>query len=164
MWSLYLLCVDRFAAAELDCSVALTLDPLYAKAYMRRMSARIGLKKFERAKADGEKVLQLEPQNKKVKSDLIVIEKVLKVEFVDCKKTDHIPYLSHHAYLLTWCTNLMVTFVCIYLVGLFKGCFCHTIELIVSFFFMKMLVLVIDSLSLMLGLHGLSNSMITCFF
>jgi serine/threonine-protein phosphatase 5 len=66
----------RFGAAELDCSVALTLDPLYTKAYLRRASARLGLKKYTEAKLDFEKVLQLEPQNKKAKSDLELIEKV----------------------------------------------------------------------------------------
>lgn len=57
--------------------MALSLDPLYAKAYLRRISARIGLKKNDEAKADCQKVLQLEPQNKKAKSDLDLIEKVV---------------------------------------------------------------------------------------
>lgn len=67
----------RFAVAELDCSVALSLDPLYTKAYLRRGSARIGLKKYLEAKSDFEKVLQLEPQNKKAKSDIELIDKVI---------------------------------------------------------------------------------------
>ncbi|XP_060589596.1 RNA polymerase II-associated protein 3-like [Ruditapes philippinarum] len=71
---------DKFGAAELDCSVALTLDPLYTKAYLRRASARLGLKKYTEAKLDFEKVLQLEPQNKKAKSDLELIEKELAKE------------------------------------------------------------------------------------
>ncbi|XP_045165225.2 RNA polymerase II-associated protein 3-like [Mercenaria mercenaria] len=71
---------DKFGAAELDCSVALSLDPLYTKAYLRRASARLGMKKFMEAKADFEKVLQLEPQNKKAKSDLELIEKELAKE------------------------------------------------------------------------------------
>lgn len=56
--------------------MALSLDPLYAKAYLRRTSARLGLKKYEEAKSDCKRVLQLEPQNKKAKSDLDLIEKV----------------------------------------------------------------------------------------
>lgn len=68
---------EKYGAAELDCSVALTLDPLYTKAYLRRGSARLGLKKYREAKADFEKVLQLEPQNKKARSDLDFIEREL---------------------------------------------------------------------------------------
>ncbi|WAR25055.1 RPAP3-like protein [Mya arenaria] len=68
---------DKFAAAELDCSIALTLDPLYTKAYLRRGTARLGLHKYIDAKADYERVLQLEPNNKKAKSDLELIEKEL---------------------------------------------------------------------------------------
>ncbi|KAL4227099.1 RNA polymerase II-associated protein 3 [Mactra antiquata] len=71
---------DKFAVAELDCSVALSLDPLYTKAYLRRGSARIGLRKYQEAKSDFEKVLQLEPQNKKAKSDIEFIDKQLAKE------------------------------------------------------------------------------------
>jgi len=70
------LCGGRFAAAELDCSIALSLDPLYTKAYLRRGAARLGLAKYVEAKADCERVLQLEPNNKKAKTDLEQIEKV----------------------------------------------------------------------------------------
>ncbi|KAH3892723.1 hypothetical protein DPMN_016849 [Dreissena polymorpha] len=66
---------DKFAAAELDCSIALTLDPLYTKAYLRRGTARLGLNKYEEARRDYERVLQLEPQNKQAKSDIELIEK-----------------------------------------------------------------------------------------
>ncbi|XP_052251220.1 RNA polymerase II-associated protein 3-like isoform X2 [Dreissena polymorpha] len=68
---------DKFAAAELDCSIALTLDPLYTKAYLRRGTARLGLNKYEEARRDYERVLQLEPQNKQAKSDIELIEKEL---------------------------------------------------------------------------------------
>ena len=70
------LTLSRYAAAEFDCSVALALDPLYTKAYLRRGTARMGLEKYEDAKKDYERVLQLEPQNKKAKSDMEIIEKV----------------------------------------------------------------------------------------
>lgn len=66
--------------------MALTLDPLYTKAYLRRASARMGLKKYIEAKADFEKVLQLEPQNKKARSDIEQIEKVF---FAICTDTGH---------------------------------------------------------------------------
>ena len=60
----------------MDCTIALSLDPLYTKAYLRRGTARMGLQKFSTAKEDYERVLSLEPQNKKAKSDLEIIEKV----------------------------------------------------------------------------------------
>ena len=60
----------------MDCTVALSLDPLYTKAYLRRGTARMGLHKYTAAKEDYERVLSLEPQNKKAKSDLEIIEKV----------------------------------------------------------------------------------------
>ncbi|KAJ8301131.1 hypothetical protein KUTeg_020118 [Tegillarca granosa] len=51
---------EKYAAAELDCVTALSLDPLYVKAYLRRGSARFGLKKFTEAKEDFEKELSKE--------------------------------------------------------------------------------------------------------
>ena len=66
----------RFGGAELDCTSALSLDPLYTKAYLRRGTARMGLQKYAAAKEDYERVLSLEPQSKKAKSDLLLIEKV----------------------------------------------------------------------------------------
>lgn len=72
--SLPLIC--RFAAAETDCLTALALDPLYTKAHLRLGSARSGLKKYPQAKETFEKVLLLEPQNKKAKMEIEKIEKV----------------------------------------------------------------------------------------
>lgn len=71
---------EKFGAAEIDCTMALSLDPLYTKAYLRRGTARMGLKKYSAAKEDYERVLSLEPQNKKAKSDLDIIEKELSKE------------------------------------------------------------------------------------
>lgn len=69
--------IQRFAAAEEDCCASLTLDPLYIKAYLRRGTARLGLEKCEEAKADFEKVLKLEPQNKQASLELEKIRKVV---------------------------------------------------------------------------------------
>ncbi|OWF42333.1 RNA polymerase II-associated protein 3-like [Mizuhopecten yessoensis] len=74
---------DKFAAAEADCLTALTLDPLYTKAHLRLGSARFGLRKYTQAKETFEKVLLLEPQNKKAKLEIEKIEKeILKEKMV----------------------------------------------------------------------------------
>ncbi|XP_046372611.1 RNA polymerase II-associated protein 3-like isoform X1 [Haliotis rufescens] len=67
----------KFAAAEVDATTAISLDPLYVKAYMRRASAMVGLTKFELARADYERILNLEPQNKLAKAELEKTEKEL---------------------------------------------------------------------------------------
>lgn len=73
---LILICYCRFASAETDCSVSIALDPTYVKAYSRRGTARIGLKKYAEARSDFHKVLSLEPNNKQARSELDKIEKV----------------------------------------------------------------------------------------
>ncbi|XP_071082878.1 RNA polymerase II-associated protein 3-like isoform X2 [Haliotis cracherodii] len=65
----------KFAAAEVDATTAISLEPLYVKAYMRRASAMVGLTKFELARADYERILNLEPQNKLAKAELEKTEK-----------------------------------------------------------------------------------------
>lgn len=60
----------------MDCTTALTFDPTYVKAYLRRGASRLGLNQTEKAKADFEKVLQLEPQNATAKTELKKIERV----------------------------------------------------------------------------------------
>lgn len=69
-------CNDRYAAAELDCTQALSLDPTYIKAYARRASARSALKKYEAARDDYRVVLKLEPNNKQAKKELELVEHV----------------------------------------------------------------------------------------
>lgn len=69
----------RYAAAEMDCMTALTLDPLYVKAYLRLGSAQFLMKKLQKAKETFEKVLQLEPQNKQAKLEIEKIEKVCRL-------------------------------------------------------------------------------------
>lgn len=71
---------QKYAAAEMDCMTALTLDPLYVKAYLRLGSAQFFMKKLQKAKETFEKVLQLEPQNKQAKLEIEKIEKEMKKE------------------------------------------------------------------------------------
>lgn len=71
---------QKYAAAEMDCMTALTLDPLYVKAYLRLGSAQFLMKKLQKAKETFEKVLQLEPQNKQAKLEIEKIEKEMKKE------------------------------------------------------------------------------------
>uniref|UniRef100_K1QQK9 RNA polymerase II-associated protein 3 n=1 Tax=Magallana gigas TaxID=29159 RepID=K1QQK9_MAGGI len=71
---------QKYAAAEVDCMTALTLDPLYVKAYLRLGSAQFFMKKLQKAKETFDKVLQLEPQNKQAKLEIEKIEKEMKKE------------------------------------------------------------------------------------
>ncbi|CAD5119254.1 DgyrCDS7884 [Dimorphilus gyrociliatus] len=78
--SMALLKQNKFGAAEEDTSVAIAIDNTFGKAYYRRAMARIGLNKLEAAKADLEKLLKLEPNNKLVKKELEKIDKQLNPE------------------------------------------------------------------------------------
>lgn len=80
MWKTFLLYI-RYAAAEVDCMTALTLDPLYVKAYLRLGSAQFFMKKLQKAKETFDKVLQLEPQNKQAKLEIEKIEKVCRLRW-----------------------------------------------------------------------------------
>lgn len=66
---------QQYAAAETDCTLALSLDPTYIKALQRRATARDALNKLELALADFDQVLKLEPTNKAASVDR---EKVVK--------------------------------------------------------------------------------------
>lgn len=80
MWKTFSLYI-RYAAAEMDCMTALTLDPLYVKAYLRLGSAQFFMKKLQKAKDTFDKVLQLEPQNKQAKLEIEKIEKVCRLRW-----------------------------------------------------------------------------------
>lgn len=56
--------MKKYAQAEADCTAAIALDGKYTKAWMRRATARAGLKRLEEALQDYKKVLQLDPGNK----------------------------------------------------------------------------------------------------
>ena len=84
--------VTRYAAAEKDCDISLSLDDQYVKAWMRRATAKAKLKKYESAtegtgllishdlellySLDIEMVLKLEPNNKHAKTELERLQKV----------------------------------------------------------------------------------------
>lgn len=68
---------NQLAAAEADCDLAISIDSTYIKAYLRRGSARIGLKKLELALEDFKKVLELDSENKQAKTEILRIEKEL---------------------------------------------------------------------------------------
>ena len=74
-------CVCRYAAAELDCNMSISIDDSYTKAYHRRGSARAALKKYPEAKQDFEKVLKFDPKSKVAMQE---IEKIERVSF-SCK-------------------------------------------------------------------------------
>jgi len=59
----------QFGAAETDCTLALSIDTTYIKAFQRRASARIGLDKLELAIQDYDQVLMFEPKNKAAKME-----------------------------------------------------------------------------------------------
>ncbi|QQP38304.1 Helicase ARIP4like [Caligus rogercresseyi] len=65
-----LLKLNREKEAERDCTLAISLDPTYAKAYIRRAYARSGLKRYSDAITDYEKVLEIEPKNKMAKTEI----------------------------------------------------------------------------------------------
>lgn len=72
-----LLKLERYAAAEADCVTAITLDPLYVKAYLRRAAARVGLQRLVAAREDYRRVLQLESTNKQAKVEIERLDKEL---------------------------------------------------------------------------------------
>ncbi|XP_064091923.1 RNA polymerase II-associated protein 3-like isoform X1 [Macrobrachium nipponense] len=71
--------LEKYEAAELDCSRCLKLDPSYIKAYLRRGTSRLKLGKIQRATEDFQKVLELEPWNKDAKKELENIAKQIDV-------------------------------------------------------------------------------------
>ncbi len=66
----------RYASAESNCSLALTLDDRYLKAYLRRGTARLKLGRIEEARDDFTVALRLEPGNKIARSELNKLNKV----------------------------------------------------------------------------------------
>ncbi|KAF7667560.1 hypothetical protein LDENG_00057240 [Lucifuga dentata] len=55
--------LKKYAVAESDCNLAISLDSKYFKAFARRGAARFALKKYESALEDYETVLKLDPGN-----------------------------------------------------------------------------------------------------
>ena len=61
---------ESWRRAAADCSLALSLDDGYVKAYQRRATARKNLKDYAKALEDLNHVLLLEPNNKQTKSEV----------------------------------------------------------------------------------------------
>ena len=74
-WVVLYLC--RYADAVVDCTTAISLDPLYIKAYLRRASAKAAQHALDEALGDYERVLTLEPNNKQAKNEKSKIQKVM---------------------------------------------------------------------------------------
>eukprot|EP00027_Filamoeba_sp_ATCC50430_P018389 CAMPEP_0168575960 /NCGR_PEP_ID=MMETSP0413-20121227/19980_1 /TAXON_ID=136452 /ORGANISM="Filamoeba nolandi, Strain NC-AS-23-1" /LENGTH=413 /DNA_ID=CAMNT_0008609579 /DNA_START=21 /DNA_END=1262 /DNA_ORIENTATION=+ len=77
--------LNEFQKAEDDCTSSIELDNKYIKAYARRGSARIGLKKHAEAKEDFEFVLKLEPNNKAALDELSKLAKLLEASETKAK-------------------------------------------------------------------------------
>jgi len=79
----------QYGAAETDCTLALSIDSTYIKAFQRRASARTGLDKFHLAMQDYEEVLRLEPKNKAAQAEKAkLVEKI--EENTDEKKDNEV--------------------------------------------------------------------------
>lgn len=63
----------RFEEAEADCTTALQLDARFLKAYYRRATARLSLRKLSGAKQDLSALLSLDPSNKEAREKLKII-------------------------------------------------------------------------------------------
>jgi len=73
MHNVYVLCI-RYAAAEMDCTEAVSRDAMYVKAFCRRASARVALRNYEGAQGDYRRVLELEPNNRLAQTELKAVE------------------------------------------------------------------------------------------
>uniref|UniRef100_A0A668AYQ2 RNA polymerase II-associated protein 3 n=1 Tax=Myripristis murdjan TaxID=586833 RepID=A0A668AYQ2_9TELE len=73
----------KFAVAESDCNLAVSLDSSYFKAFARRGAARFALKKYEAALEDYETVLKLDPGNLEAQNEVKKIKSV-SVVFLCC--------------------------------------------------------------------------------
>ena len=79
--ALALLKTSQFGAAETDCTLALSIDRTYVKAFQRRAAARTNLSRLQEAVEDYDEVLRLEPNNKAaVNEKTKILEKINKKE------------------------------------------------------------------------------------
>jgi len=71
---MYVLWYVRYAAAEMDCTEAVSRDPMYVKAFCRRAAARVALRNYEGARGDYQRVLEFEPNNKLAQTELKAVD------------------------------------------------------------------------------------------
>ncbi|XP_072109370.1 peptidyl-prolyl cis-trans isomerase FKBP5-like isoform X1 [Mobula birostris] len=76
---------DYLKAVE-SCDKALAIDRLNEKALYRRGEARLSVNEFDLAKADFQKVLQVNPENKAAKAQLVICQKRIKEHHEKNKK------------------------------------------------------------------------------
>jgi tetratricopeptide (TPR) repeat protein len=72
--------VENYGLAMADATVAITVDPNYAKAYYRRGSAQYALGHLKDARKDFRKVCQLQPKSKDARAKLQACEKAIREE------------------------------------------------------------------------------------
>lgn len=72
------LSLKKYSEAETDCTLTLSLDPSYTKAYLRRGTARVALGKTTSARKDFMDALKLEPNNPQAKREVRKIDLVEK--------------------------------------------------------------------------------------
>ncbi|KAM9854232.1 peptidyl-prolyl cis-trans isomerase FKBP4 [Aulostomus maculatus] len=70
-----------------NCDKALELDPSNEKALFRRGEALFGMKEFDRARDDFQRVVQLYPTNKAAKSQVVLCQKQIKEQHEKDKRT-----------------------------------------------------------------------------
>lgn len=66
--------LKKYSEAETDCTLTLSLDPAFTKAYLRRGTARVALGKTTSARKDFMDALKIEPNNPQAKSELKKID------------------------------------------------------------------------------------------
>lgn len=79
--------MERYDDAIQDCDVAVLLNPVYAKGYVRRSTAYERLEKTEEALRDAQKALELEPTNATLKKTVARLQK-LEEERLEKLKTE----------------------------------------------------------------------------
>ena len=75
-------------SVENDCTLSLSLDSTYVKAYHRRGTARKNLKKFSDALKDFEKTIELEPNNKQAQAEIHEVRFLMKQQEEDIPKKE----------------------------------------------------------------------------
>lgn len=69
--------LKKYAVAESDCNLSISLDSKYIKAFARRGAARFALKNYQSALEDYETVLKLEPGNLEAQNELKRVKEAL---------------------------------------------------------------------------------------
>jgi tetratricopeptide (TPR) repeat protein len=79
MYLIVIVFIYRYKLTINDCTSSLKLDSTYVKTYQRRSAAYMALEMYDEAKKDLDSVLKLEPNNKKAKIDIEIINSKIKV-------------------------------------------------------------------------------------